>query len=265
MALPLAVQLYSLREFSAKDFPGILKRVADIGYKLVEPAGLYNIRPSEFRAVLADLGLGMTSSHTPWARMGSVGEAMDIAAAMGLDRIVCGYGPNEFADLDAIKRTADEVNFMQEKCAKNGFTLFQHNHAFEFERIDGELKYGIFAKLCPNVKFQIDAFWSTNLGTEDPVEMLKTFADRTVSLHLKDGLLKQEAADYTVKNGTLDRKIELRALGSGEMDIPALIKAIPPTVDAIVVELDYCNIDMWDAIAQSYAYMTKNGFAVGNK
>jgi NAD(P)-dependent dehydrogenase (short-subunit alcohol dehydrogenase family) len=75
--------------------------------------------------------------------------------------------------MDAIKRTAETTNKMQALLAQNGFTLFQHNHNFEFERLEGTLKYAIYAELCPEVKFQMDSFWSTNFGTEDAVEMLK--------------------------------------------------------------------------------------------
>jgi sugar phosphate isomerase/epimerase len=265
MLRPLAVQLYSLREKAQEDFVGVLKKVADIGYKAVEPAGFWNLRPSEFKKIIADLGLKMYSSHSPWAGSNNLGEVMEIASILGLDTVVCGYGPAEFQDLDAIKRTAEATNKMQEILARNGFTLFQHNHNFEFERIDGKLKYEIYAELCPNVKFQMDAFWSTNFGTEDAVEMLKLFADRTILLHVKDGILKQAQAELKVTNGTLDREIELRALGTGELDIKALIANLPDTVGSIIVELDYCNIDMVTAIEMSYKYMTENGLAAGNK
>ncbi len=265
MLKPLAVQLYSLREQAEKDFTGVLKKVADIGYKAVEPAGFWNIRPREFKKIIGDLGLKMYSSHSPWARSSNLGEVMEIADILGLDRVVCGYGPAEFENLDAIKKTAETTNKMQETLAKNGFILFQHNHNFEFERIDGKLKYEIYAKLCPNVKFQIDAFWSTSFGSEDPVEMLRLFADRTISFHLKDGLLKQSQEAIQLTNGTLDRKVELRPLGSGELNIKALVANLPQAVDSIIVELDYCNIDMVKAIEMSYKYMTENGFGAGNK
>ena len=57
----------------------------------------------------------------------------------------------------------------------------------------------------------------------------------------------------------------------GDLDIEtalanaALIAAAPDTVRSVIVELDYCNIDMTEAIARSYKYMTQNGFALGNK
>ena len=265
MLKPIAVQLYSLRAQAEKDFVDILKKVADIGYKAVEPAGFWNIRPSEFKKIICDLGLRMYSSHSPWARSNNLGEVMEIADILGLNKVVCGYGPAEFQDMDAIKHTAEATNKMEEVLSQNGFILFQHNHNFEFERIDGKLKYEIYAKLCPNVKFEIDAFWSTNFSCEDATEMLKLFADRTILLHIKDGLLQQQQLELKVTNETLDRKIELRALGTGELDIKSLIENLPEAVESVIVELDYCNIDMAEAIEISYKYMTENGLAAGNK
>ena len=190
---------------------------------------------------------------------------MDLADALGLDKIVCGYGPNEFKDRDSIKYTAETTNKMQAILEKNGFILFQHNHDFEFQRIDGKLKYQIYAELCPKVKFQIDSFWSTNFGTEDEVEMLKLFADRTILIHIKDGILRQAQQELKVTNGTLDRQVDLRALGSGQLNIKGVVENLPERIDNIIVELDYCNIDMFTAIEQSYKFMIENGFAAGNK
>ena len=44
-----------------------------------------------------------------------------------------------------------------------------------------------------------------------------------------------------------------------------LIAVMPEQVETVIVELDYCNIDMTEAIAQSYRYMVENGLAAGNK
>ena len=49
---PLAVQLYSLREYAEKDFVQVLKKVAEIGYKAVEPAGFFNLSPAEFKKII---------------------------------------------------------------------------------------------------------------------------------------------------------------------------------------------------------------------
>ena len=42
--IPIAVQLYTVRDLAAKDFPGTLKEVARIGYKSVELAGYGNLK-----------------------------------------------------------------------------------------------------------------------------------------------------------------------------------------------------------------------------
>ncbi len=266
MAKPLAVQLYSLREYAEKDFVGVLKRVADIGYKAVEPAGFWNLKPAEFKKIIDDLGLKMYSSHSPWARdVQGLNEIIDTLGILGLKNCVCGYGPEDFKDLDAIKRTAENTSRMQEILAKAGIELFQHNHYWEFERIDGKLKYDIYAELCPNVKYEIDCFWSTNKGVEDPVEMLKHFGDKTVQIHMKDGICTQNAGGGDMVNGLLDMKIDLLPLGTGKLPIKDLIAAAPESAESVVVELDYCSVEMWSAIEQSYKFMTSNGLAEGNK
>ena len=68
MLRPLSVQLYSLRSYAEKDFVGVLKKVAEIGYKAVEPAGFWNLTPAEFKKIIDALGLEIYSSHSPWAR-----------------------------------------------------------------------------------------------------------------------------------------------------------------------------------------------------
>lgn len=264
--LPLGVQLYSLRELAQKDFRKVLKLVADMGYKLVEPAGFWDIKPSELKKIIADLGMGIVSSHSPWVRSkGNIGESMELADALGLNKIVCGYGPNDFADMDAIKRTADNTNEMQAILEANGFTLFQHNHDFEFARLDGRIKYEIYRELCPKVKYEIDCFWSTSLGREDPVEMLKLFAKDTILLHMKDGESSQAVGGDKMVNGILERKVELTPLGKGKLPIKDLVANAPATTEAIIVELDFSNEEMVSSLDQSYKYMISNGLAYGNK
>ncbi|MDR0931991.1 MAG: sugar phosphate isomerase/epimerase [Victivallales bacterium] len=265
MVRDLAVQLYSVREFSKKDFAATLKTVADIGFKAVEPAGFFDMSPEEFLKRINDLGLKLYSSHSPWANANNLEECIDIAGRLGLDRIVCGYGPEDYKDLDAIKRTAETTSIMQEKLEKAGFMLFQHNHNWEFERIDGKLKYEIYAELCPKVKFQLDAFWSTNFGVEDPVDMMKLFSDRVVALHMKDGVLNQSAEELKITDGTYDRVVDLLPLGEGDLPIPAIVAATPERVNNIIVELDYCRVEMIEALKRSYKYMVSNGLALGNK
>ncbi len=268
MALPISVQLYSVRDYIARDgFEPVLKRIADIGYTGVEPAGFFGVRPSELRKMIGDFGLKLYSTHSPWARtVEDLPEQLDIESILGLDTIVCGFGPDDFKDLDAIKRTADLTNKMADYCGRNGFTLFQHNHYWEFGRLDGRIKYDIYRALAPAVKYELDCFWSTNLGTEDAVAQLKDFAKDTILLHMKDGICRQEAKNAGMKNGLLDMKVDLLPLGTGDLPIKDLIAAAPVQAKTVIVELDYCeSCEMYKALETSYKYMTENGLAEGNR
>jgi sugar phosphate isomerase/epimerase len=169
---PLSVQLYSLRTEAEKNFTSVFKRVAAIGYAGVEPAGFWDLTPAEFKKIVTDLGMEVSSSHRSWcSSIENVNEAIELAGILDIDKVVCGYGRNEFKDLDSSKELADIVNPMQAKLAQNGITLFQHNHEFEFERLpDGRLAYEAYLDLCPNLKLELDTYWSTNFGKEAPMK-----------------------------------------------------------------------------------------------
>ena len=112
--------------------------------------------------------------------------------------------------------------------------------------------------MCPDLLFEIDSFWSTNLFQENEVEMMKIFADRTTLLHFKDGKHRANPA-----NNDIFEKIELCPLGQGQMNIPAVLDAATDRVEEVLVELDVCNIEIFEALQQSYDYMTRNNLALG--
>ena len=50
--IPIALQLYSVREDCARDFPGTLEAVANMGYEGVEFAGYYGRSTDELKKML---------------------------------------------------------------------------------------------------------------------------------------------------------------------------------------------------------------------
>lgn len=250
---PISVQLYSLRKEAELDFVGVLKRVAAIGYKGVEPAGFWNLTPKELKKIVTDLGMEISSSHSPWVKPDNLNQVIEVAGELGIDLVACGFGPDDFKNLEAIKATAEKVNGMQEKLAQAGLTLFQHNHYWEFERLNGRIMYDIYAELCPKVKFELDTYWAANFGKENAPEQVKKFKDRCVLLHIKDGMFDKE-------NNVMV------AVGSGKNDIKGIVAAADEKVTRwLVVELDSCATDMFEAVEQSYKYMISNKLASGNK
>jgi sugar phosphate isomerase/epimerase len=61
----VGLALYTVRDLMAADFEGILAKVAQMGYKEIEPANGYNnMDPKGFRAMLDRYALRMPSTHT---------------------------------------------------------------------------------------------------------------------------------------------------------------------------------------------------------
>jgi sugar phosphate isomerase/epimerase len=246
----LAVQLYTLRNEAAKSgMAYVLKAVADIGYMGVEPAGWGDLTPQDFKKACDDLGLEIVSAHGIPCAPDNVDQGIELAKELGLKHIICGYGPAEFKDLDTIKRTAEKTCIVADKVEAAGLILAQHNHAHEFEYLDGKLKYDIYAELCPKVKFQLDIYWATNYFKNSEVEMIEHFNDRIELLHLKDGIGVGQ--------------IHMRPLGEGKLDIPGAMAASPDHIDSVIVELDNTPYNQIIALQRSYDYMTAYGLGIG--
>jgi sugar phosphate isomerase/epimerase len=63
----MGLELYTVRDLMTdqKSYIGTLEKVAEIGYKEIEPAGGYaGLEPKDFRALLDRLGLRMPSTHS---------------------------------------------------------------------------------------------------------------------------------------------------------------------------------------------------------
>ncbi|MFW6303707.1 MAG: sugar phosphate isomerase/epimerase family protein [Candidatus Sumerlaeota bacterium] len=252
MAKPIALQLFTLREQAREDFFGTLQTVADIGYKGVEPAGFFDNDPAEVRKAVEDMGMTICSNHGPWLSPDNVNEVIDVLSDLGLDTAVCGFGPDHFTDTEAIMSTVEQVKKMQSQLKKQGFKLAIHNHFWEFELLDGMFKYDYVMEQCPELLSELDVYWAANFGANDPVKKVRRYADKMPLMHLKDGDLGEDKM--------------MKALGSGKLDIPAIIGAANNDVlDWIIVELDRCEGDMVEAVRESYAYMTGEGLAKGNK
>jgi sugar phosphate isomerase/epimerase len=251
-AKPISLQLYTLREASANDFPAVLKAVGGIGYTGVEAAGFYGLKPRDLRKLVEDQGMVISSTHGPWASPDNLPEVIDTAGELGVKLVSSGYGREAFADMAAIRATAAKVNLMDERLRAAGLTLFLHNHDHEFDLIDGRLKYDVFAELAPKVAFEIDTYWAANFGAVDPAAVVKRHAKRAPLLHVKDGPLVKDQP--------------MLAVGSGKMDFRAVIGAADPKVlQWLVVELDECATDMLEAVRASYDWLVGNGFATGRR
>ena len=251
MKKPISIQLYTLRNRAAQDFPGVLKDVADAGYKGVEFAGLHGKTAAEVRAKVDDLGLVASSAHSGLPNKDNVNEIVDTAKTLGYEFVISGFGPDDFKTLDKIKAGAEKFQAGAELLKPHGLQLGYHNHFWEFDLVEGRYGYCWFFENCPSVFSQLDVYWACNFGKVDVPMVVKACKPYIKLLHIKDGPLVQ-GQPHT-------------AVGQGKMNMPAVIKAASKDVAWLIVELDDCATDMTQAVRDSYTYLKKNRLGVGRK
>jgi hypothetical protein len=78
-------------------------------------------------------------------------------------------------------------------------------------------------------------------------------------LHIKDGPAKwnDSLAD--------DNPDPMVAVGKGTQNFPAIVKAANGNTEWMIVEMDKTETDIFQALQDSYDYLTKNGMAKGKK
>jgi sugar phosphate isomerase/epimerase len=249
MKRPISVQLYSLRERAAKDFQSVLKDVADMGYKGVEPAGLQGKTAKEVRKMVDDLGLVVSSAHAGLATKENVNEIVDTAKTLGYEYVISGLGPDDFKSMDKIKAGAEKFQAAAELLKPHGLQMGYHNHWWEFDLFEGRYGYNWFFELCPDVFSELDVYWANNFNKVDVPAVVKAHKNRIKLLHIKDGTLIKDQPHT--------------AVGAGKMNMPAIVKAAGKETQWLIVELDSCATDMTQAVRDSFNYLKKSRLGVG--
>lgn len=238
---PLSVQLYTLRELIADDLPGTLARLADAGFSRVEPFAFTSF--PGLGDALAAAGLSAPTTHQGFLADGSIEEVAEAAAALGIGTVIDPFvAPEKWADRADIEETASALNEAAVVAARHGVTVGYHNHAHEISSlVDGVPALVYFSTLLsPEVVLEVDTYWVA-VGGADPVEVLEALGDRVVAIHVKDGPATKETKDQV-------------AVGSGSIDVPAILAAAPNALR--VIELDDSRGDRYQAIVDSFAYLT---------
>lgn len=199
----IGLQLYSLRD-DVKDLgiKPVLEAVAKMGYVNIETAGysdgkIYNLDPTEFKKMVDDLGMKATSAHL--GRNLSDNKAEDLAwwnraieahNTAGFKYMVMPYAPigGENASTDLLKQYGEYFNEIALATAGASIGFGYHNHDFEFKtKIEDRTVYDYLMEYTSpaHVFFQLDVYWAQD-GGYAPAEVMKQYANRIKTLHIKD-------------------------------------------------------------------------------
>jgi sugar phosphate isomerase/epimerase len=241
--IPIALQMYTVRDKSEADYAGTLRAVAAIGYEAVELASTGGLTATALRQLLSDCGLACVGGHTPLEALdGDPRPAIDYALELGVPYITIPWlGEQYRPDAAAWKAMGGRLAAIGEKVRAAGLYLCYHNHAFEFDvNENGVPGLDLLYANAPAelLGAEIDTYW-VQYGGQDPAAYVAKYRDRAPLIHIKD-MTKTEPRTFT-------------EVGEGVLDFPAIFKAAAGgPVAAWIVEQDTCPGDSLESAALSF-------------
>ncbi len=203
--VPIGFQLYTVRGEFARDVPGTLKQVAQLGYEAVEfwgYAGTPNVyqkySASELRKFLNDCGLKCCGMHLDLKALAkeNLQQTIENNRTLGSEYLNVAAAKEKMASEDGIVELAGLLNERSAECRPHKMLVGYHAHPFDFEKIKGRFAWELlFSRTGPEVNMQMDV-GNCLSGNGDPVAMLKEFPARTRTIHIKEHKDKTFESDY---------------------------------------------------------------------
>jgi sugar phosphate isomerase/epimerase len=259
-AVPLGLQLYTVRADLTKDYEGTMKTLHDIGIRRVQANLTMSGKTSQDQKKLYDrMGMVWESIHAGGDALRNTMDAtIAEAKSVGIKNITCSFPLYPLdravlmagAGLDEWKKNADAFNRIAAACKQAGMSFAYHNHNIEFHKVGEITPYDYLIQNTDPalVGMEMDIGWVV-AGGADPAAYLGKYPGRFQSLHIKD--LKKDGIPNT--NGKMVSAI----IGQGIIDWKKLTPAIHKAkVQRAFLEIeepyDPSPIEM---VRQSYAYL----------
>ena len=253
MSLPIALQVYSVRNDAKADLRGTLEKIKKMGYDGIELAGLYGNTPEEIKAMCEEIGLVPISAHVPYLTMiEDTRSVLAQYAQIGCKFVAVPYLTPEYRPgTDLFPEVIENVKKTGRIAKELGMQLLYHNHDFEFIKLDGKYALDILYDEVPAeyLQTELDVCW-VNIGGEDPASYIRKYAGRSPVVHLKDFYGERSEDMYELigiekKAPKKPGKFEFRPVGSGLQDIPAILEASDAAgASWLIVEQDEPSMEL---------------------
>jgi len=262
----VGLQLYTVRDAMKSDFEGTVAKVAAVGYKEVEFAGLFNHSPKDTRDILDKNGLTAPSSHVGYDVVEKQWpETIEAAKIIGQTYIVCpGIPDAQRKQPDGYKRVAELFNKAGEASSKAGIKFAYHNHTGEFQpdpALGGKRPFDFLLdstdpKFC---NMEMDIGWLSVTG-QDPVSYFNRYPGRFPLVHVKDMKKLPKISEGTDVSKLPHQDNEIADVGSGVIDWKRIFASADVAgIQHYFVEHDSPK-DAFASITNSYNYLSKLRF-----
>ncbi len=243
-SIPVALQLWSVREAVNRDFAGTVARVAQLGYAGVELAGFGNLDAKGAKAALDAAGLKVAGMHVGIAAFrADPDKVIADALLLGSRHVTVPFWPPElFVSVAAVEKMAEELNAFGARLRASGLQLSYHNHAGELKLLEGRPVFDwlLGAAEPRNLAAEIDVYWF-HVGGYPVTKFLRDHGARVKLVHLKD-----EAE-----------------LGAGPVDFAPVFPAVEQldSVDWYIVEQENYHHDPLVAVGLGFEQLKRWGKA----
>ena len=205
----VGLQLYTIKDETAKDFFGTIRTVGRMGYDGVEFAGYFGAAAKDLKKVLAESGLKAAGSILTLEEF-----EKDLAGVLAYGKevgcpamLVPGIWGDNVSTADGVRRSADRMNRIAAACKKLGMKFLFHIHGTEFADLGGRTPMDILLERCDPalVNFEADVYWIEHAGV-DAVQFLKQHGKRCPYIHCKDFKDRTTKRDVEVGAGAIDMR-----------------------------------------------------------
>jgi len=187
--IPIGLQIYSVRSEAEKDLPGVLAKVAKMGYQGVEFAGYYGHEAKDIRKMLDADKLVCCGTHTQMDTLtdDKLAATLEFNKILGNKYVIVPWlQPNDKNPKEAWLGYAKRLNVLAGKLKPQGMWIGYHAHQHDFAALGDTTPWDIIASnTSKDVIMQLD-LGNCMDGGGDPVTYLKRYPGRAITIHLKE-------------------------------------------------------------------------------
>ena len=250
----IGAQMYNVRMFAQReqDLELSLKKVADIGYTVVQISGIGNIPAGRVRSLCDRYGLKIALTHmNPDRILDDTDAIIKENEIMGCDYVGIGMMPERYRCEAWLDRFPADFLPAARKIAAAGKLLMYHNHEFEFAKIYGKrvMEYLMESFSPAEMGFTIDTYWA-QAGGADVCDWIAKLKGRIPCVHLKD------------MDVLADRSVVMAPVMEGNLNFPKILDALKADggVKYMLIEQDHCQESPFVCFEKSYRNLAALGY-----
>ena len=254
--MKVGAQMFTIREF-CKTPEGIIEsmeKLAKIGFDCVQFSGCGPIDWELLRETCDRVGIEVVITHNPYDRIiNDTEQLIEDHKILGCNCIGLGSMPKEVrTDGAEIEKFLDTIAEPIRKIKEAGLKFNYHNHAFEFNKVDGKL---IIDRIidrydASDLGITLDQYWVHQSGA-DVYQWIEKLKGRLDIVHIKDQKLEDDM-----------KTAKMAPIGYGNMNFPGVMAAFKAAgTKYVFIEQDRCyEEDPFDCLERSLKYLKSIGY-----